>query len=318
MAESLERFRALVEKSPDAIFLVNADSEITYASASTSKVFRYAPEELVGRSGLELIHPDDRDCSGPALNLLDEPGVPSIVFNSREINARRAEGERRRQSAEELARSNLELQAFAHTVAHDLREPLRTISAFTELLVRKTPMDEDGKEMAKFIVDGVRRMSVLLDNLLSSASNGFHAGLERVELAHAAEQAMQNLRQAIAASGATIAVERLPAVQGNECDLVRVFQNLLSNAVKYRSEAPVKIHVTAEWFEPDWVIRIKDNGIGIPREHQNRVFGLFARLHTSGYPGDGHRSRALQEDHRRTGGRDLGRIPARSRIDVLF
>jgi PAS domain S-box-containing protein len=319
MAATLESFRALIENSSDAIFLVNAETEITYANAATAKVLGYQPEELLGRNGLDLVHPQDRDHSGRALkevlakpqrplqmharvrrkngewcwvestasNLLHEPYVEAIVLNSREISARRAAEEERQRHAEELARSNAELQAFAHSVAHDLNEPLRTISSFTEILVRKARLDPSNKEIADFIVDGVRRMSTLVDDLLASASYGFKDSPERVELKQTAQQAMQNLRRALTASGATITIEPLPVVQNNASDLTRVFQNLMSNAVKYRSEAPVKIRITAERYGPDWIIKVHDNGIGIAPEHQQRVFRLFTRLHTHQVPGAG-------------------------------
>jgi PAS domain S-box-containing protein len=319
MSGSSELYRALIENSSDAIFLLNPEREIVYANASTAKVLGYLPEEIVGRNGLELVHPQDRDHSDRALkevlakprcplqtnarvrrrdgrwcwmestasNLLDEPDVRAILVSSREIEARRAAEEVMRQHVEELARSNDELQAYAHTVAHDLREPLRMISAFTAILVRKAQLDDDGKEVASFIVNGATRMSALLNDLLASATYGHIDPPHRVELEHAVEQARENLRPILAASGTTIKVERLPIVQGHEGDLVRVFQNLIANAVKYRSEAPVAISVTAERFGRNWVIKIKDNGIGIPPEQRQRVFGLFTRLHTQDIPGTG-------------------------------
>ena len=98
---------------------------------------------------------------------------------------------------------------------------------------------------------------------------------------------MQNLTEAIASSATSITIGALPAVQANECDLIRLFQNLISNAVKYRSEAPIEIRITAEWSEPDWIIKIRDNGIGIAKKHHQNVFGLFTRLHTHEVPGAG-------------------------------
>jgi len=319
MATSLNGFRALIENSSDAIFLVNPKTEIMYASASTAKVLGYQPEELLGRNGLELVHPQDREDSSRALkevlakpnnrlqmharfackngewcwmestasNLLHEPYVQAIVINSREISARRAAEEERNRHAEELARSNAELQAFAHNVAHDLREPLRTISSFAGLLIRKAQLRPDEREFADLIVNGVGRMTTLLDELLASASYGFKGALDRVEMEVAAQQAMQNLKAAITSSGAHITIEPLPAVEANECDLIRLFQNLIGNALKYRGQAPAEIRITAERSGPDWVIKIHDNGIGIPKEHHQRIFGLFTRLHTKEVPGAG-------------------------------
>ena len=130
-------------------------------------------------------------------------------------------------------------------------------------------------------------MSTLLDDLLSSATCDFITSLRPVELEHAVAQAMQNLRETLTSSGATVTIEPLPIVQGNECDLVRLFQNLISNAVKYRSEAAVEVHITAQRSGPDWVIRIHDNGIGITKEHHRRIFALFTRLHADEIPGTG-------------------------------
>ena len=188
---------------------------------------------------------------------------------------------------QELARSNAELLAFAHTVAHDLREPLRTISAFTQILVRRAQLDESDQAIVDFIVDGARRMTILLDHLLASATRDPSEMLRPVSLEDAAAQALQNLSEAMEASNATVRVEPLPTVEGNECDLTRLFQNLIANALKYRSEAAIEVGITAERFGPDWVIRVRDNGIGIPKEQHQFIFGIFARLHAEAIPGTG-------------------------------
>ena len=319
MVSSLERFQAMIENSSDAISLVDAEGQVLYANGSTANVLGYQPEELLGRNGLELLHPEDREYSvqtlkklladplwpnrmqarvrqkdgqwrwveSTATNLLDEPCVGAIVINFREIGTRRAEEEERQHLAEELARSKAELRAFALTAAHDLREPLRTISALTQVLVRKAQLDEAGKEIADFIVAGVQRMNTLLDCLLSSATRDSDDSLRPVELEHAAAQAIQNLREALTSSGATIMIEALPIVQGKESDLVRLFQNIISNAVKFRSEAPVEVLITAERFGSHWVIRLRDNGVGIPKAHQQLIFGRFTRLHSTEIPGAG-------------------------------
>ena len=319
MAASFQGFRALIENSPDAISLIDPRGEILYGSASTTKIFGYRPEEIVGWNCLDLIHPEDRDHSSRALrevlakppgplqwdarvrhkdgnyswvestvsNLLYEFEVQAIVVHQRDINARRAaEGERQRH-AEELARSNLRLEEFAYTAAHDLREPLRAIRLYTEMLVQKTQMDANAKQMAHFIVDGAVRMSTLVDDLLSFASTGKHEPPQCVDLRNAVSQAAQNLALNIKASGATVTVGQLPTVRSNEMQLVRLFQNLLSNAVKYRRENPVEIHVTAGRQGPDWVVRVADNGVGIALENQARVFMPFIRLANPDVPGTG-------------------------------
>jgi light-regulated signal transduction histidine kinase (bacteriophytochrome) len=188
---------------------------------------------------------------------------------------------------EELIRSNAQWQAFAYSVAHDLREPLRTISTFTQILVRRAQLGEADRELAHFIVDGVQRMGIVLDELLSSATYGSGRSVSPVSLEGAAGQAIQNLREAITSSGAAIQLGPLPVVQGNECDLIRLFQNLIANAIKYRSAAPVQVYVSAARLGSEWVLRVRDNGMGIAKEDHKRVFDLFTRLHPEALPGSG-------------------------------
>ncbi len=319
MASSFQAFRSLIEHSPDAISVIDSDGQILYGSAATTKIFGYKPEEMVGRNCLELIHPEDRAYSSWALkevqakspgllqwevrilhkdgnyswvestvsNLLHEAEVKAMVVHQRDINVRRAAEEERRRQAEELIRSNARLEEFAYTAAHDLREPLRAISAYTELLILETRMDPNTQQMAEFIVAGTARMSTLIDDLLSFASTGIHVPPARVDLENAAEQAVLNLALEIKESGARITFDRLPMLLGNEIHLVRLFQNLIGNAVKYRGEETPEIHVSAEQHATHWVIKVEDNGVGIAAENQGRVFMPFVRLTNRDIPGTG-------------------------------
>jgi len=319
MAASFQGFRSLIENSPDAISLIDADGEILYGSASTSKVLGYRPEELLGRNCLELVHPEDRDRSsralravlgkpaGPlrwdarvqgkdgtyawvettALNLLFESDVQAIVMHQRDIDARRAVDVEAQHHAEELARCNLRLEEFAYTAAHDLLAPLRVLSTLTELLIRQTEMDAGARQITKLIVDRAKQMSILVNDLLSFASTGMLEPPQCVDLQHAVAQARGNLALDIKESGATVKVGQLPIVFSNEIHLVRLFQNLISNAVKYRGESPLEIYVTAEQRGPAWVIRVEDNGVGIAPENQARIFMPFFRLANRDVPGTG-------------------------------
>lgn len=319
MAASFEGFRSLIEHSPDAISVIDPRGEILYGSKSTTKMFGYQPEELVGRNCLELVHPEDRAHSSRALrevlakppgplqwdarilhkdgnycwvestvsNLLSESEVQAIVVHQRDIQARRATEAERQREADELARYNERLEEFAYIAAHDLREPLRAISAYTELLVQETQMDENAAQMAKFIVAGTARMSTLIDDLLSFAATGMREPPQRVDLQNAVALATQNLDLDIKKSGARVTVDRLPVVRGNEIQLVRLFQNLIGNAVKYPGPSAPEIHVAAQRKGRDWVIRVEDNGRGIAREDQARVFIPFVRLANKEIPGTG-------------------------------
>jgi PAS domain S-box-containing protein len=310
MAVSFQGFRSLVENSPDAISLIDRKGEILYGSASGTRISGYQPEELIGRNCLDLIHPDDRDHSHRALNqvlakppgpfqsdvrvrhkdgtycwvestfsnLLFEPEVQAILMQQRNINARRAAEAEALQHAEELSRSNLRLEEFARIAAHDLREPLLTISLYTELLARKKQMDANAKNMAQIILDSAARMGTLVEGLLRFASTGVHEPACWISLQHALAQATQNLAAPLKTSGALMTVGRLPVVRSSEIHLVSLFQNLVSNALKYRGDAPLEIQVTAERRGPHWVVRVADNGLGIDGEDQSRIFMPFVRL----------------------------------------
>jgi len=317
-ASSFEGFRSLIEYSPDAISVVDPQGEILYGSKSTTRIFGYRPEELVGRNCLELVHPEDRDYSSRALKeVLAQPGplkwdarilhkdgnycwvestvssllleaeVQAIVVQQRDIRARREADEERQKQAEELVRCNARLEEFAYIAAHDLREPLRAISAYTELLVQETHMGENAAQMANFIVDGAARMSTLIDDLLSFAATGMQEPPRRVDLEQALAQATLNLEIDIKVSCAKLVPDRLPVVRGNEIQLVRLFQNLIGNAVKYRGRETPDIHVSAERQERDWIVRVRDNGLGIALEDQSRVFMPFVRLASGETSGSG-------------------------------
>lgn len=319
MAASFQGFRSLVENSPDAISVIDPHGEILYGSASTTKLLGYQPEELMGRNCFELVHPEDRDRSSRALqdvlskppgpyqwyarvrrkdgtyswvestvsNLLVEPDVQAIVMQQQDINTRRAQEVEKQRHAEELVSSNLRLEEFAYTAAHDLREPLGAITLYTYMLVQKTKMDASAKQMASFIVDNTTRMSALIDDLLSFASTGMPAPLERVDLQQVMTQASHNLTLAIKESGATVSADTLPVVRSNEIQLVRLLQNLVGNALKYCGQESPEIHVSAESRGTDWVIRVKDNGIGIARRFHDCIFDPFKRLHGRQIPGTG-------------------------------
>jgi signal transduction histidine kinase len=208
-------------------------------------------------------------------------------MHQRDIHERKAAEAESRRHVEELASSNLRLEEFAYTVAHDLREPLRAISIYTEMLVRQTQMDPEARQMANLVVDGAARMSKLIDDLLAFATTGMQQPPRPVDLNSAVTQATTNLALAIEVGGAVVTVDHLPVVQSNEIHLVRLFQNLISNAVKYRSERPIEIHVSAGQRGQTWVIGVTDNGRGIAPEDQARVFMPFVRLVNRDIPGTG-------------------------------
>jgi len=170
------------------------------------------------------------------------------------------------------------LEDFVYSVAHELRESLRTIGMFSELLVRDVNPDSS-REYAQLIVDGVKRMSSMLEGLYEFALSGSDAHESEVDLTRVVSEAVLNLKHAVAVSDAVINVGALPLVKGNERQLVRVLQNLIANAIKYRGDAPIEVQIAAEPCGAEWVVSVRDNGVGIAPEYQEQIFHLFTRLH---------------------------------------
>lgn len=192
---------------------------------------------------------------------------------------------------DELARSNTDLEQFAYVASHDLREPLRMIAIYTELLARRYrgTMDAEADGFIRTVLDGVERMETLIRDLLTYSATIHSEPLprERFDAGEAVEAALKHLEPWIRESGARIETGPLPEVAGDRVQFVRVFQNLLSNALKYRSGAPVDIRVRAEQEDGAWMFSVEDNGIGIPADYHETIFSPFKRLHGREYQGSG-------------------------------
>ena len=195
-----------------------------------------------------------------------------------------------RRSAE-LARSNAELEQFAYVASHDLQEPLRMVSSYTQLLARryKGKLDSDADEFIEFAVDGAKRMQNLINDLLAYSRLGTKGGTFReTASADAVKSALRNLAAAIEGSGAHIECGSLPAVWADPTQLMLLFQNLVGNAIKYRGAEPPCVGIECGEESGAWAFTVRDNGIGIEPRYQERIFQVFQRLHSRQlYPGTG-------------------------------
>jgi len=188
-----------------------------------------------------------------------------------------------KQTMTDLSRSNQELEQFAHIASHDLQEPLRMVSSYTQLLERryKDKLDSDANEFIGYAVDGAKRMQTQINDLLAysrvtTQGNSFEA----TDCADIFELAVTNLAAAIEESGATITRDPLPTLPADASQLVSIFQNLIGNGIKYCCGQPARIHVSAVESGDEWRFSFKDNGIGIEAEFAERIFVIFQRLHT--------------------------------------
>ncbi len=192
---------------------------------------------------------------------------------------------------EELARSNRELEQFAYVASHDLQEPLRMVAAYTQLLAERYRgrLDADADKYIGYAVEGAQRMQTLVQDLLNYSRVGRKGEVPAMVDCNAAlDSALLNLQAAIHESGAEITHSNLPSLIADRQQLVQLFQNLVGNAIKFRGAEPPRIAVSAEKLEDQWVLAVRDNGIGIAPEHAESIFMIFQRLHTrTEYPGNG-------------------------------
>jgi light-regulated signal transduction histidine kinase (bacteriophytochrome) len=193
--------------------------------------------------------------------------------------------------AEELSRYNAELEQFAYVVSHDLQEPLRLVAGYMRLLAERysDQLDKDAQEFIAYAADAAARMKRMITDLLAYSRTGRN-GREIVAVACGAalDQACADLRAAITESAAEVSHGPLPTVLGDAAQFTHLFQNLIGNAIKFRSQAPPRIHVSAERNGQEWVFSVCDNGIGLDPQFAERIFLVFQRLHArEQYPGTG-------------------------------
>ncbi|HNP82200.1 MAG TPA: ATP-binding protein [Nitrospira sp.] len=195
------------------------------------------------------------------------------------------------ESVSELGRSNADLQQFAYVASHDLQEPLRMVSSYTQLIARryKGKLDADADEFIAFAVDGANRMQrLILDLLAYSRVNTAGRQFEPTAMETVLKAALNNLTNAVKESQAIITHDPLPAVMGDDKQLAQLFQNLLSNAVKFGGAQPPRIHISAKQTDGEWLFSVRDHGIGLDPQYADRIFVIFQRLHTrEEYPGTG-------------------------------
>jgi light-regulated signal transduction histidine kinase (bacteriophytochrome) len=191
-----------------------------------------------------------------------------------------------------LAHANDELERFAYGLAHDLRNPLRTISTLTQLLVDRNAatFDENSRECAQLIVDGTGRMETLIRRLLEyAAAVDEPAEQTMTDVNRLIVRVLEDLRALIASTGAIITTKQLPVIPACEPQLVQVFTNLIGNAIKYRSpNRHPEIQIHAKEHPDEWSFHVRDNGIGLDTRYAEHIFGMFKRLHgANAYEGNG-------------------------------
>jgi PAS domain S-box-containing protein len=315
--ESEARYRGLLEAAPDAMVVVNVAGEIVLLNVRAEKEFGYSRDELIGQkvkniipegfaeriiadgtrsapeavaqqigTGIELIG-RRRDGSEFPIELMLSPlqSAEGILVTAaiRDISVRKKSDEHLARTVAELKRSNDELQQFAYVSSHDLQEPLRMVSSYTQLLAKryKGRLDSDADEFIGFAVDGCNRMQGLIQDLLAYSRAGTNGkALCDVSGEDALQKALANLRITIEQSAAVVTHDSLPSVTADATQLTQVFQNLVGNAIKYHGVEAPRVHVSAmKQAGNEWIFSVRDNGLGIDPQYFERIFILFQRLH---------------------------------------
>ena len=208
----------------------------------------------------------------------------------------------------ELKRANEALEQFAFSASHDLKEPLRTISVYSQMLQRKYrgKLDAEADRYLGYAVEGAKRMEMLVGDLLAYTQSVTATDAEATPVSTGAvlKMALDNLRANIQATGASIEIDAMPMLLMQEVHLLQLFQNIIGNAIKYHGEAAPVIRVSAEAGQGLWRFCVRDNGIGIEPAYREQVFGVFKRLHSNeDYQGTGIGLAICQRIVERYGGR---------------
>jgi PAS domain S-box-containing protein len=325
LCESEARKSAILETAAEGIITIDERGIVESLNPAAERLFGYGADEIIGKNVSWLMPRPYQEEHDRYLERYVGTGDKRVIGISREVAGLRKDGttfpmhlavsevrfgDRRvftgiarditeRKQAEldlvrrtkELARSNVELEQFAYVASHDLQEPLRMMGSFAQLLARRyqSHLDATAREFISFIVDGAERMQRLIDDLLAYSRVGTgREALETFECESLVERAIANLKQSIDETGAAVTHDPLPRVWADPGQMVQLFQNLIGNAIKYRGVAPPIVHIGAERQGQEWVISVRDNGIGFDPKHAERIFMMFQRLHTpQEYPGTG-------------------------------
>ncbi len=311
---STQRYQQIIETAVDAFIAMDSNGVITDWNLQAEATFGWSRPEVFGKLFSDLIIPERyRNSHSESLQRLLATGegqrieitvlhrdayeFPAELAISpiqcdgtcffaafvHDVTARKEAQQKLALKAEELARSNADLEVFAYVASHDLQEPLRMVASYTQLLARryKGKLDAEADEFIGFAVDGAARMQQLIQDLLSYSRLTTRGKTPCFTLAEAAcHTALDNLQESIKISKTLVSVGPLPAVLADATQLTQLFQNLIGNAIKYCSERTPEIHVGATSTASEWIFSVQDNGIGIEPQYFERIFQMFQRLHT--------------------------------------
>ncbi len=302
LEESERRYRTLVENFPDgAVGLYDESLEYLVVGGEAFDELRIAESEVVGTTLAERYRDDLVAEIEPHFRAVFDGESNTFEYRAygRDVRAhtlpvRNEDGEifagmvmaqdvtERREYERKLEQSNERLEQFAYAASHDLQEPLRMITSYLTLLEQRygDSFDEDGEEFLEYAVDGAERMQAMIDGLLEYSRVETRGDpFEPTDLNAVLEDVLADLQVRIEETDAEITVGDLPRLEADASQLRQVFQNLLENALTYSGDEPPRVRVDAERRGDEWEIAVRDEGIGIGPDDQDRIFEVFERLH---------------------------------------
>jgi PAS domain S-box-containing protein len=312
----------VLDECPVGLLVVNSDGWIELANIEVERMFGYERHALQGRASVDLVagaarrrfdaqrrhyfgRPQRRSLgAGVEFEAVRRDGAEFVVqvgFSPLEdarvllavsdISERKNSEQQVDKRLEELARSNNELEQFAYVASHDMREPLRMITSYIDLLVEEFDgkLDARTEQFMGYVSEGGKRMQRLIDDLLAYCRLDATAQpVVPTDAAEAMRHAISDLHPLIEETGAEITQGRLPTLLVDPVQLDQLFQNVLHNAIKFHREEPPRVHVGAQDVGAMWRFAVQDNGIGIDKPQCARIFQMFQRLHDrSSYDGSG-------------------------------
>lgn len=330
--EERARFHFLAESMPQKIFTARPSGDVDYMNRQWTEFTGVTFEQMKDWGWTAFVHPDDVDDNIRAWKHSVATGDPFMFEHrfraadgryhwhlSRARAMRHSDGSismwigsntdihQQKEKEEELRRANDDLRQFAYSASHDLQEPIRNVAVYSEVVVRRyaDKLDDEGRQYLGFLRDGGRRLTTLVNDLLAYTRASLAELAEtRVDASAVLQKSLASLAEAIRESGAEVTSDALPEVSMGDAHLQQVFQNLIANAIKYRSQAPPRIHVSAENRGTAWCFSVRDNGIGIDPQYRDKIFGVFKRLHhDQRYSGTGIGLAICQRVVERYGGR---------------
>lgn len=319
LKDSQAKLEAIVDNTVDGLITIDELGHIETFNKSCQRIFGYKSDEVVGQNVKVLMpEPYHKEHDG-YLKHYKSTGEKKIIGIGREVRGKRKNGtifpldlsisevniegrkiysgivrdiSDRKKAEDEIIRSNEELERFAYIASHDLQEPLRLITNFTNLLFDEyqDSFDDQAAQYMNFIMDASRRMQDLVGDLLEYSRIGHEdAGFSEFDSKVFTELALNNLRESITETNAEISIGNLPVIYAKPIRFTRLIQNLVVNAIKYRKkEIAPKIEINVKETKDAWLYSVSDNGIGIKNEYLEQIFIIFKRLHgKSEYQGTG-------------------------------